>query len=395
MEFYKDVLGDPKYIVAPMVDQSELAWRMLARRYGAQLCYTPMLNSKVFVVNEHYRKTNFTTNEADRPLVVQFCGNEPNMMLEAALMVQDSCDAVDVNLGCPQNIAKKGHYGAFLQDEWQKVGEIVKVLSSNLKVPVSCKIRVFEDTEKTVEYAKMIEANGCKLLTVHGRLREQRGQLTGLADWDKIKAVKKALKIPVVANGNILYFEDIQRCIDATGADGVMVAESQLNNPCLFDGMPHSVCRVASEFLQICIDHPDSCHPGAAKSHLFHMLHALLPIHTDLRERLGKPGLIYNDMLQIVTELSERIDESQETITVDDYGFKVIPVHLLQPRIRDASRRHLSHSNESNQLVKFKKAKTSHCCRTCENMASMKCSNLLCRHCCVSSGSLCESHSSQ
>jgi tRNA-dihydrouridine synthase 1 len=269
-----------------------------------------MLNAKLFVENLKYRNEMLTTIKEEitnQTLIIQFCANNPDYFLKAAELVQDQCIAVDLNLGCPQHIAKRGNYGSFLQDKWDLVEKMVSTLAKNLKIPITCKIRVFESIEKTVEYAKMIEKAGASLLTVHGRLRSQKGTVTGLADWSKIAAVKKALSIPVVANGNILYRQDIDKCLQATGADGVMSAEGHLYNPAIFTDEYYASWYMAEEYLKIVQLYPHSATPSQGKAHFFKLFHSLLSIYTDLRDFLGSKITTWNDLIHFVSQVKERV----------------------------------------------------------------------------------------
>lgn len=123
-EFFRK-LGSPKFWIAPMVDQSELPFRMLCRKYGATGAYTPMLHAKIFSESEKYRNEEFTTCAEDRPLLAQFCANDPEYLVAAGRLIQHQVDAIDLNLGCPQRIARKGKYGAFLMEDLDLVERIV------------------------------------------------------------------------------------------------------------------------------------------------------------------------------------------------------------------------------------------------------------------------------
>ncbi|KAJ4373118.1 tRNA dihydrouridine synthase [Neocucurbitaria cava] len=271
--FYESI-GSPKLVLAPMVEQSEFAWRMLSRSFlppsqqASLLAYTPMFHSKMFSEKSHYRDAHFQPLKStipspvddyhmsqvqererhldgnpafDRPLTVQFCSNDPDDLLNAAKHVAPFCDAVDLNLGCPQGIAKRGKYGAFLQEQPDLIARMIRKLDEELTVPVTAKMRVLETQEKTLEYAKTLLDAGASIITVHGRRREQKGHNTGLADWTMIRYLRESLpkETVIFANGNILQHEDIAACLEATGADAVMSAEGNLYDPTIFAEPPH------------------------------------------------------------------------------------------------------------------------------------------------------------
>lgn len=227
------------------------------------LAYTPMFHARLFAETEKYRQTHFQASKAtpassdptpaepgelfldgnpaiDRPLFVQFCANDPRWLLEAARKVAPYCDAVDLNLGCPQGIARKGHYGSFLQEDQDLIFRLIRTLRDGLDVPVTAKIRILDTREATLAYARNVLDAGASILTVHGRRREQKGHLTGLADWEAIRFLRDNLPPETVlfANGNILQHGDLERCLEFTGADGVMAAEGNLSDPGLFAAPP-------------------------------------------------------------------------------------------------------------------------------------------------------------
>ena len=293
-------IGSPKHVCAPMVDQSELAFRMLCRRHGATCAYTPMIHARLFVESPKYREEIFTTCAADRPLLVQFCANDPDMLLEAAKMVAPVCDGVDINFGCPQRIAKKGRYGAFLMDDWATIDALIRKLDEELPVPVTAKIRVYDDLETSVKYAQMVEAAGAQLVAVHGRTREQKRAADVRANWAYIAEIKKTLKVPVLANGDVRTLAEARKCLEATGADGVLSADPLLENPSLFSDPPlyepsdptdplpvegDVNCRMLLEYLELTAEHETPLR--MIRGHVHKMVGPWLSEHTDMRDWLN------------------------------------------------------------------------------------------------------------
>lgn len=339
-DLYQKVFKSPKLIVAPMVDQSELAWRIISRRYGADLCFTPMLHARLFNEQPSYAHEVFSTNAQDRPLIVQFCANDPETLLQAATKVAPYCDAIDLNLGCPQGIARKGHYGAFLQDDWGLITNLISTLHEKLPIPVTAKIRIFKDPAKTLAYARMVHDAGAQMITVHGRTREQKGQVPGPADWDMIKMIRDDphLKdVPIIANGNLNSPADVIRCLEYTKCDGVMTAEANLGDPAFFAPLSRSPLSLNSSIsqphpLDLAIEYLDICRQtptqfSSAKSHLFRLCRpwfkGACTNATDLREELSKSVRYINRKIPIVSpeacdkltamlrELKRRIDAGE------------------------------------------------------------------------------------
>eukprot|EP00605_Chrysophyceae_sp_TOSAG23-4_P003006 GSChrysophyteH1.ASY1.ANO1.3311.1 assembled CDS len=244
-----------------MVGGSELAFRLLCRRYGCDLAYTPMISSTRFAEDAEYRKQEFQTTPEDRPLVAHFSGNNPQQMLKAAKFVDKKCDAIDLNLGCPQRVAFVGHYGSFLLDDEDRplVLSIVRTLAAELTIPVFVKIRLLSTLEKTIELCRQLADAGAALIAIHARHRVNLVNRTG-------PAISK--DVMIISNGNIRTHADIAANMELTQANGVMSAEGLLDNPAIFSTTDHNKNRLelALEYLSL-VDK----YPVKMKSVVFHI----------------------------------------------------------------------------------------------------------------------------
>lgn len=323
-----------------------------------------MYHAGHFASQKKYRERNFSTCPEDRPLIVQFCGNDADKILAAARHVENDCDGIDINLGCPQDIARRGHYGAFLQDDWNLISEIISKLRNNLneQLGVSCKIRRFDEIEKTVQYARMIEKAGCTFIGVHGRTREQRGCKAGLADWTSIKAVKDNVSIPVIANGNVQSLKDVEECLKFTGADSVMSAEGNLYNPGIFLDIHQPAWVVAKKYLGYVEQYPVPA--GMAKSHIFKLFHRCIAMdeNKELRCKLGQSTTL--DQLYDVIDCFRKKYEVYDGDKICDQTLPIllqpIPPYMCQPRFRYTtetttieSKIELQEDNEMHKRIKL------------------------------------------
>mmetsp|Transcript_22120 Transcript_22120/g.33432 ORF Transcript_22120/g.33432 Transcript_22120/m.33432 type:complete len:577 (+) Transcript_22120:94-1824(+) len=238
----KTHLPDLRYILAPMVGASELAFRLLCRKYGATLAYTPMMDASRFARDAEYRKSEFQTCAEDRPLVCHFSANSAADFAAAAKAAEPYCDAVDLNLGCPQRTAFVGHFGSYLLGEEDRslVLSMVEAANHSVSIPICVKIRLLDKLEETAEFVRQLRDAGAAWVAIHARYRatwERKGPgaRDGPALLDHIQKIKKMVPdIPIIANGNIVTFEDAIENLALTKAAGVMSAEGILDNPSLF-----------------------------------------------------------------------------------------------------------------------------------------------------------------
>ncbi len=230
-------------VLAPMEDVSDLPFRLVCKRLGADILYTEFVNSEGLVRNSEKTKRKMIFSEEERPFGIQIYGGEESSMEGAARMADEmNPDIVDINAGCwVKNVVLHGA-GAGLLKDLPKMERIVSSVIKATNKPVTVKTRLGwdENSIRIVDVAKMVEGAGAQALTVHCRTREQGHK--GDPDYSWIPKIKEAVKIPIMVNGNIFTPEDVHRTFAETGCDGVMVGRGAIENPWIF--------KQAKEFMQ-------------------------------------------------------------------------------------------------------------------------------------------------
>lgn len=231
----KDVEFENNVFLAPMAGIADRAFRELCINYGAGYTVSEMVSSKGLTMGDKKSGELLTLGEIENPAGVQIFGDNPEIMAQAAKMcIKYHPNIIDINMGCPApKIAMNGG-GASLMKNPLLAGEIIKAVSKAVDIPVTVKIRKGWDDENitAVELAKIAEKNGAAAITVHGRTRMQ--MYSGKVDYDIIAKVKKAVDIPVIANGDIVDEQNAAIMFEKTNCDAIMIGRGALGNPWIF-----------------------------------------------------------------------------------------------------------------------------------------------------------------
>lgn len=222
-------------VLAPMAGVTDLPFRLLCKEQGAGLICMEMVSAKAIYYNNKNTEALMEIREEERPVSLQLFGSDADIMAEMAKRIEERpFDILDINMGCPVPKVVNNGEGSALMKNPELVYEIVRKVAGSIKKPVTVKIRKGFDALhcNAVEIAKIAEAAGAAAVAVHGRTREQ--YYTGKADWDCIRAVKEAVRIPVIGNGDVVDAVSAKELLDKTGCDGVMIGRGAQGNPWIF-----------------------------------------------------------------------------------------------------------------------------------------------------------------
>lgn len=244
-------------ILAPMDGLTDHPFREIIKRFHPGIIFSEFINAYDYLNYHPFFPQQIVFSEEQRPFAYQIFDNSPDRILKTALYLSEkNPDFIDINMGCSAKTVASRGAGAGLLKEPEKIKQILTVLTNNLTIPISAKIRLgWDDT--TLNYlsiSKLLEDYGCTMISVHGRTKKQGYQ--GKANWDAIAEIKQNVKIPILANGDVNSVNDIQKIIKVTNCDGVMIGRAALRNPWIFSGLDSDQVTLNQRF-DLLSDHLD------------------------------------------------------------------------------------------------------------------------------------------
>lgn len=222
---------DMNVFLAPMTGVSDMAFRSLVKRMGAGLVISEMIASQA-MIRQTLASMRMIQAHGEEPMVVQLAGCEPEVMAEAAKLNEDlGAKIIDINMGCPVKKVVNGHAGSALMRDEALASKIIEATVNAVNIPVTLKMRTgWDDNSRNApKLAKIAEDLGVQMITVHGRTRCQL--YNGRSDWNFIRSVKEAVKVPVIGNGDVVTVEDAKNLLAQSGADGVMIGRGAYGRP--------------------------------------------------------------------------------------------------------------------------------------------------------------------
>jgi tRNA-dihydrouridine synthase B len=229
-------------LLAPMSGVTDLPFRKLVKNFGASLVISEMIASRAMIMQTRDSLKKCQKDDSHYPMSVQLAGCDPQVMAEAAKLNEDlGADIIDINFGCPVKKVINGFAGSALMRDEPLATRIMEAVVKAVKIPVTMKMRLGWDYDKlnSPQLAKIAENVGIQMLTVHGRTRTQ--MYNGIANWELIRNVKDAVKIPVIANGDIKTVDDAKKALELSGANGVMVGRACYGKPWLINQISHQL----------------------------------------------------------------------------------------------------------------------------------------------------------
>lgn len=229
-------------VLAPMEDVTDPAFRLMCKRFGADMVYTEFVSADALIRSVNKTMAKLNIDEQERPVAVQIYGKDVPTMVEAARIVEEAKpDVLDINFGCPvKRVAGKGAGAGMLQNIPLML-EITRAVVDAVKIPVTVKTRLGWDNDHKiiVELAERLQDCGIEALTVHGRTRAQ--MYTGTADWTLIGEIKKnpRIRIPIIGNGDVTSPQRAKECFEQYGVDGIMIGRASFGRPWIFKEVKH------------------------------------------------------------------------------------------------------------------------------------------------------------